>query len=321
MKKHFAFMAFAKGEGYVEKEFKKYIGIAPVSIIAVNPNKEELASIYESYEGLDPVYTTTENVEGKPVTKTMITFIAKTIAEKCNGVSALYKINFFLEKAPVIGSKSNKVQVIDSLGRTGWVTKEELKEKAIPVYSNGPADLSADYRMAMKGEEDLTLFIKTLLNIPSPRIYDNGQWVPNTKVKPEDLLCRFDNIEKIANGDVSELKSIVKSLTPNQIVKIVIGIKTTDDNKQFPYVYKRVLPPYTRKYEKIAMEITKSQNSGALKNIDFVFNDFQEYEIKPTVIASNSASKPESPAADFNPWGNNESTEAANQGSEDELPF
>ncbi len=42
-----AFMAFASGKESTEgNEIKKYTGIAPVYVLAVNPNKEELESIY-----------------------------------------------------------------------------------------------------------------------------------------------------------------------------------------------------------------------------------------------------------------------------------
>ena len=47
MKTNYMFMAFAKGKESVEAApVKRYIGVAPVTVLAVNPTKAELEKIY-----------------------------------------------------------------------------------------------------------------------------------------------------------------------------------------------------------------------------------------------------------------------------------
>lgn len=323
-------MAFASGNDYVETTgFKRYIGIAPARIIAVNPTKEELCKIYNSENIQEPEYTKTlTDSDGKEYKQTRISFIAKTIAEKNNGIETTYKLDFFVDERPFIGSQSQKAQIIDKYGQTAWGTREEIANKKIPVFKNGmQANIDADYRIAKRGEADLTDFIKVLLNIPSTRVYMNQQWVPNTAVNPEDCLCRFENIDKIINGDVKELKSIVSSLSANQFVKIVVGVKTTVDNKQVNVVYKKVLPPYTRSYDRISKEIMDAQSNGGLRDIEFIFGDLQVFEIKPSTISTSNTAAPLANEAASNPWATTAApTEAPKaSGSEDskadELPF
>ena len=47
MKTNYMFMAFAKGKESVEAApVKRYIGVAPVTVLAVNPTKAELEKIF-----------------------------------------------------------------------------------------------------------------------------------------------------------------------------------------------------------------------------------------------------------------------------------
>ena len=49
MNNHNVFFAFGKAvESKESVEIKRYVGIAPVKIVAVNPTKEELESIYNT---------------------------------------------------------------------------------------------------------------------------------------------------------------------------------------------------------------------------------------------------------------------------------
>ena len=48
-KMNFAFMAFANGKESTEgASIKRYIGVAPVYVLAVNPTKAELEQIYDT---------------------------------------------------------------------------------------------------------------------------------------------------------------------------------------------------------------------------------------------------------------------------------
>ena len=76
------------------------------------------------------------------------------------------KITFFLSDSFMSNKENTKYKIIDRFGNTAWATVEEITNKQIPVYQNGPAAIDADYRKCYLGEEELTEFIKNYLNIP-----------------------------------------------------------------------------------------------------------------------------------------------------------
>ena len=87
------FMAFAKGtESSEEVVVKRYLGIAPVTIEAVNPSKTELEKLYNTTIDSEPEYLS-KTKEGQ--SQIRLDFIVKTVKEKCN-VEMLSKISFFL---------------------------------------------------------------------------------------------------------------------------------------------------------------------------------------------------------------------------------
>ena len=56
-KTNFAFMAFASGKESTEgNAVKRYTGVAPVFVLAVNPNKAELEKLYNTQLENDPEY-------------------------------------------------------------------------------------------------------------------------------------------------------------------------------------------------------------------------------------------------------------------------
>ena len=93
---NFIFMAFASGVESTEAvEIKRYIGVAPVSILAVNPTKKELEKIYNTTLEKEPEYLGEQDIEGLKVKTVRIDFIVKTDAEKC-GVEIVIKLNYKL---------------------------------------------------------------------------------------------------------------------------------------------------------------------------------------------------------------------------------
>ena len=113
-------MAVAKGTKSAEAaEIKRFIGIAPCYVVAVNPNKDQIKSLmgYEPKE--EPVYTGVQDVDGKQINFARITFVIKTDVEKC-GIETTQMMTFFIRNQYRKGSQSGKYQVIDEYGRTAW---------------------------------------------------------------------------------------------------------------------------------------------------------------------------------------------------------
>ena len=176
------FMAVAKGKVSSDGDIKRYIGVAPVFVLAVNPTKSKLEEIYGTTIENDPVYVGETEVgeDKKKVAQVRLDFIVKIDGEKCKDVDgtpidAITRVSFFIRNQYRTNTAGDKVQVIDKYGRTAWATPNDLATHSIPVYSNGPADIDKNYRPAYVGEEELTDFLINYLNIPSVMRYNQNE--------------------------------------------------------------------------------------------------------------------------------------------------
>ena len=290
-------MAFSAGKESTEGgAFKRYIGVAPVRVLAVNPTKSEQEKLYNTTLDKDPEYVGNVNVNGKDVQNVRISFVVKTDEEKC-GIDMTTNVTFFLQNAPRMGSQSGKYQIIDKYGRTAWATEEDIKAKQIPVYSNGkPANIDADYRQAYVGEEELTNCIRNYLNIPNVQKYVDGEWklVDN----PSECEARLDKIADYFKGNFAELKSII-SLQPNNKIKVMFGVRTSEDGKEYQAVYTRMtLKNGVSDYSRLDKDLQEAKQNGAYSTTEFSVCPIKEYKIEATPVDD----LPTAPAA--NPWFN-----------------
>jgi len=297
-------MAFGKVQASTDSaEVKRYIGVANVFVMDVNPDKKKLEEIYGREFENEPVYITeVENADGKKIPQVRIDFIVKADPNyKNQPENFIQRVMLSLRKEYKRGSNTGKYQIIDKYGRTAWATKEEIDAKKIPMYSNGPANIDADYRVAYVGEEDLTNFLKEYLCIPSVDLWKNGQRVgliPN----PQDAEARLEHIEDYFKGDISEIKDIIKLLPENK-VKVLFGVRNTEDGRQFQSAYTRMfLKSRVSDYSRLAANVKATQDSGAMANTEFKCVDLEEYKVEATDF-SNPASEMPFPAAQ-SPWGN-----------------
>ena len=285
--KNYVMMAFGRAQESKEAaEIKRFTGVGSVFVVGVNPNKSELEKLYERELDKDPEYVT----EKDGVVSARIDFIVKTdTAAKCNnGIELLTKVSMFIRKEYRFNKDKTKVQVIDKYGRTAWVTKEQAKNHEIPVYSNGkPANIDKDYRPAYVGEEDITNFLKLFLGIPNVE-----KWVKNEETgrrevvglvdNPQDCECRLENIEDYFKGKFNEIKDAI-NLMPNNKIKVLFGVRTTDEGKQYQDVYTRkFLSNAVSVYDKLAEDVQSNKDNGAYPNTEFVIADLQEYTVQAT---------------------------------------
>lgn len=290
-KTNFTFMAFAAGKVSTEgNEVKRYTGVAPVSILAVNPDKAELEKLYNTQLENDPEYLGEIEVgeDKHKVQNIRIDFIIKTDAEKCGGIEFTTKVAFFLRREYRYNRDQTKVQVIDKYGRTAWVTVEQAKAHEIPVYKNGPANIDNGYRPAYHGEEELTNFIKAYLNIPNVMKYVNNTWVMVDK--PEDCEARLESIDEYFKGNFNELRDVI-ALQPNNRVKVLFGVKTTDDNKQYQAVYNQMfLKNNITDYSKLDADLQERKANGAYSTTEFTIGDLKEYDVESTDFSNSDES-------------------------------
>lgn len=291
-------MAIARGnESKEAQEFKRYTGVAPVFIKAVNPDKKEHEALFnttleEAPKYVNDVKDQDENVICKGA-RIQLVFMPDT--EKIGFEMPLITMALFLQDRPKVGATSGKTQVIDKYGRTAWATDEELAAHAIPVYKNGPADIDKDYRPAYVGEEELMEFVKAYLCIPNVTTWDaeNRKMVPNTKVKPEECECRFDNLDKVFKGDFSEIKGAL-GFQPTNKVKVLLGVRTdVETGKLYQAVYTRkFLRNASNNYSSLDKEVQEmiknAAENGRTLNTEYDVVPVHEYAVAATTFQPTS---------------------------------
>ena len=267
-------MAIAKGNETKEVSFKRYTGIGNVNVLAVNPTKAELAKLGREVEE-EPVYVT----EKDGVKTIRVTLYVKPIE-----IDEVLTISFFIRNQRFASKDKGTFQVIDSYGRTAWVTEEQLKNHDIPVSSNGNTiSIANNYRPTFSGEDNFTQFMKAYLGIPNLTAYVNGQWVPNPKATPADCEVRFDHIDRWFNNDIKENQN--REFQTFFVDKFYRGIKTTDGKYQSE--------GFAKELDKIS---TNPATSGRYANTEFTFGPLKEYS--PT--ATNFEAEAETTSD--NPW-------------------
>lgn len=287
-------MAFGKGKESTDSvEIKRYTGVGSVYVKGINPSKEELEKFFDTELQKDTEYLSETEIEGTKVPQVRLDFLVETDPEKNldvngNPIELKTRVTFFLRRAPRV-SRAMKKQIIDKYGRTAWATAEEIANKQIPVYSNGkPANIDADYRIAYWGEEELTNFLIAYLNIPSPQKYVNGEWTMVDAKDLPDSEARLDNIENFFKGDFSELKTII-NLQPNNKVKVLFGVRTADDGRQYQAAYTReFLKNGVKDYNGIAKRLNEAKMAGAYSTTDFEVCALKEYVVNPTDFSQST---------------------------------
>lgn len=305
--KSFTLMAVATGKKSTDgADIKRYIGIGACKCIAFNPSKAQIKELmgYEPKE--EQVYFGVQHDDetNKDTAFARLSFVMQTIPEKCNGIKLTQMLTIFIRNQYNKGSKSGKYQVLDEFGRTAWAEKEVIDAKAQIMYSNGPANVTTNYRPAYIGEEDLTDFIQKLINIPSPTKYVNGSYVMKDATELQDSICRLDEIPSYFKGNFKEITDIL-ALQPDNYVKVLFGVRTTDDGKEYQDIYTKVLRSATSNYEKLQAEIEDRQANGGLSNRTYEFCELKEYNVAATNYSAPTGG--EDPLAggssENTPWG------------------
>lgn len=282
-------MAFASGKETVEVSRKLYVGVAPVYVLAVNPNKAELSKIYNRDIEEEPSYVGNTEINGNTVPQVRIDFIVKTDEKSC-GIAYTTKISFFLAKANRYNRDNTKVEVINKYGETTWLPIECV-EKGAPIPDNMKWYCAEEIRPAYIGEGAITEFIKKYLNIPNKsfRNKSTGEVVYIDNLA--DAEARLDNIVKYFTGDFKELRTII-TLQPNNRIKCAFGVKTTDDNRQFQAIFTdRFLKFNNTDYSSLDAYIKERQDAGSYSNIQFSVEDLHEYNVEPTPFEAPSEVK------------------------------
>lgn len=291
----------AKGsESKEAQEFKRYIGVCPVFIKAINPDKKEHETLFNTTLESAPNYLgTITDSEGNEYANARTQVVLQPDTEKLGFEMPLITMGLFIQNRPKVSTKLGKVQVIDRYGRTAWVTNEQLETHEIPMWSTGPANIDKDYRPAYVGEEELMEFVKAYLCIPNINVWDASSrtFVLNTQIKPEECECRFDNLGNIFKGDFSEIKDAL-GFQPYNKVKVMLGVRTDPESGR---LYQTV---YTRKFlrnsatnynlfdKEIQSMVGNAMAGGRVLNTEYEANPVHEYSVKATTFTPSAETMP-----------------------------
>ena len=110
--------------------------------------------------------------------------------------------------------------------------------------------------------------------------YVNGSWVPADNL--QDCEARLENIDKLFKGDFSEIREAI-ALQPLNKVKVLFGVRTTDDNKQYQAFYTQMfLRNNVADYSRLDKDVQERKLNGAYPTTEFEVCDFQEYNVEAT---------------------------------------
>lgn len=253
--------------------FKKYVGYTRFRVVAVNPTLKELNELGINYK-TEPEYVSKLDVNGTPTDSVRIDFWLKAVDDNTPILSP-YSIT--LVKAKEINKDGSKCKVIDSYGRTAWVTKDEFTKKAIPVYNNGPVEIDSNYSITYRGQEALVKFLATFFGIPSPHDFKMNK----SKEGEELEACKigFSDIDKFFTGNISEIKENVDICRANQIVALA-GIRHKDE-KDIQVIFRDgIVSIYNNKPAQFfEARLNELSNNGSTRYSDceFVIDEIREY--------------------------------------------
>lgn len=276
-------MAFSKGKESISvTPAKKYIGIAAMNVVALNPTKEELEAMRGFPIEREISYLSKmQSEDGREVESIRLDIYLKTTDDDINMVGGVkanvtVPLTIYLRNQKVYGRTSGKYQVVDKYGRFAWIDKASLDAHTVPANIR----LDAGYRQAYYGEEDLTKFCKALIGIEEMGYVDkDGQYHANPN--PEECEARLEHIADYFNGDLTELKGII-ALQPNNKCKVMLGIREdAANNRSFQTVYSHHFLKFgNNKYN--SMEKNLDNNLPYLKNSVFQVCSLKEYSMQPT---------------------------------------
>ena len=130
----------------------------------------------------------------------------------------------------------------------------------------------------------------------------------NDADKLADSEAQLEHIEDYFRGDFSELRTII-GYQPNNKVKVLFGVRNTDDNKQYQTVYTRMfLKNGVSDYSKLDKDVKQTQETGALSTSEFDCTELHEYVVESTTFGptDGTAGMPFPPASGGpTPWGQN----------------
>lgn len=193
-------MAFTADTQESSGGFRIFTGLANFKPVMVNPTLAELEVVGINFKE-EPSYVTESDGKKKVRVDIWGQVNAKLNSEE---VSFLQKLSFFIENGFTESQAGNK-EFINDYGDSCWAKSLEEIDGKYTWFQN------KNIRQAYPGEPLLISFIKRWLSIG------------------RNSIAKFDNITKLVNGDVSELRTLVNTYKTKE-VQVLLTVREYEGN-------------------------------------------------------------------------------------------
>lgn len=278
---------------------KRYMGIGVCRVLAVNPTAKEIEQHMGFTPKAEPVYLG-EDQNGCKTAR--ISMIVTTVPEDNNGIETTAFLTFNMTATTIVGSTSGKIQVMDEFGSDpAWGDAAVVEANKPIVYSDGRNPLKGAYHKVCRGEVALTNFLRSFLGVPSAQNYVNGTWVTKTGEELNAAKLRLENIPNYFKGDFSEIKEAI-ALMPDNKVKLLFGVRTNDEGKEYQDVNSEVfMSARSNSTKMMERTITEAKTNGRYANTEYDFEPLHEYVVNPTDFTATEAPTSDLPFSST-PW-------------------
>lgn len=264
-----------------ERGFKRYIGLAGCHVLAVNPKKAELDKLLGYETPSEPEYIKTDD-RGAMAN---VCFVVKTDPKTNNGIALTQQVFITLRPEPAYNKDKTKVQVIDQYGNSLWVDAETAK--AGGAIEGHKLD---KYHIACVGECALVDFFKKYLGVGDAFDYKNGSWVKKSEDQAADCLFSLEHLKDYFKGDFSELQEAL-ALQPNSKIKLLFGVRTTDEGKLRQAVCTREgliasNAISAKGLERLARDLAHTKEAGMLTTTDYRVQELAEYDVQASNLSN-----------------------------------
>lgn len=207
----------------------KWTGIVNMKVVAINPTASELLKMGMRSDK-EPIYNIEQtDSQGNTRKSYRLDVFLNEPLKKINA-----KVAFFLEDRVRSNQAGTKVEWINKYGQTSWSESVEV----VPQYDWFKQDGT---RPALVGEGLLTSFIMAWANVGAG---DQGA---------------LDEPDKLAKGNLTEIKSILSSI-PNNEIQVLLGV----NDKGYQTVYTGYFDrPYRKAFD--AWKKALANEYGAFK--------------------------------------------------------
>ena len=253
----------AKKVEIVESNFNNYIGVGLFEVLAINPTRAQLTQLFPNSTSTDEINYLSEDKNG---TKVFRLDVYCKLVEHETIPNFIHKVSFFLRNEKPLNTSGDKIKVINKYGMTMYIPLENFNEGTVP---ENLAWFPLPYKVCYPGQEELINFLKAYFATKSLNKLVNG--IPVQIETPSEAEMSIDNMEALLNGNIAELKPIIEV---KNLVKLVIGVRTTDDNKVYQDTFMQgFVKANTKKYDYLQKHIEQAKNAGRYPRTEFSLGD------------------------------------------------